>query len=181
MTPPSVSAAPLLVEPAQWRAALADAIAAGFDYPEILVGADRGDGIELTVRLLDRQWRAWTASTRLPITDATAIPAVASAADLLPGLAFPEREVAEMLGVRFEGGDDRPLLLRDHDGPPPLRQSTPLPARLRTPWPGAAEPGLREGDEGMQRRSGNPSRRRQRPPGIPESWTRIEAGSEDPA
>lgn len=178
MTGPTLGAdTGVLLEPAQWRQALTDAIANGFDYPELLVGTDRGHAIELTVRLLDRRWRAWTAGTRLPVDGPAAVPTVASVADLLPGFAFSEREVAEMLGVRFEGGDDCPLMLRDHDGPPPLRQSTPLPARLRTPWPGAAEPGLREGDEGMQRRSGNPSRRRQRPPGIPESWTR----AEDPA
>ena len=152
------------VEADAWQAAVAGAVAEGFDMPELLVGTDRGDSIEVTLRLLDRQWRSRTLQVRL---DAGV--ALGTITDVLPGLAWSEREIAEMLGVRFIGGDDRPLLLRDA-GPAPLLASTPLPARVATPWPGAAEPALREGEEGMQRRSGNPSRRRQRPPGIPDSW-----------
>lgn len=163
MTPASPGGS-VQVEPQDWHAAIAQAVAEGFGYPELLVGADHGDAIELTARLLDDRWQARTVRVRL------GAPLVDTVTDVLPGLAWSEREIAEMLGVRFAGGDDRPLLRRDPDGPPPLLQSTPLPARLSTPWPGAAEPSLREGEEGMQRRSGNPSRRRQRPPGIPESW-----------
>lgn len=156
----------MVVASDDWRGGIEAAVAEGFDMPELLVGAHRGGAIDLTIRLLDPQWRTRTMRTHLSATD----PVVRSIAEVLPGLAWSEREIAEMLGVSFIGGDDRPLLLRDRQGPPPLLATTPLPARLATPWPGAAEPALREGDEGMQRRSGNPSRRRQRPPGIPDSW-----------
>lgn len=155
------------VQPQEWSASVAAEVESGFDFPGFLAGTDRGEQIEILVRLLSRDWQVRTLTTSIP----SERPVLASIAGLLPGFAWQEREIAEMLGVTFEGGDLRPLLRRDLSGPPPLLRSTPLPDRLTTPWPGAAEPGLREGDEGMLRRSGNPSRRRQRPPGIPEEWS----------
>ena len=155
------------VEPAAWPAALAAAVADGYAFPEFLMGADDGTAIRVITRLR-RLPDGATAELETAVAHAGSL---ASVAPILPGLSWHERETAELLGIRFEGGDDRPLVLRDASGPAPLLRSTPLPARVATPWPGAAEPGMREGAEGMQRRAGNPSRRRQRPPGVPDSWT----------
>lgn len=72
---------------------------------------------------------------------------LASVRDVFAAAAWHEREAAEFVGITFEGGDPRPLLLADHGegadrgvvpGFPPLRRRTPLPARLSTPWPGSA-------------------------------------------
>lgn len=67
---------------------------------------------------------------------------VPSIREVFPGAAWHEREAADLVGVRFADGDPRPLLLHS-DQPPPLRQSYPLTARLRRPWPGAAGTGRR--------------------------------------
>ncbi len=67
---------------------------------------------------------------------------VPSIREVFPGAAWHEREAADLVGVRFADGDPRPLLLHS-DQPPPLRQSYPLAARLRRPWPGAAGTGRR--------------------------------------
>jgi NADH:ubiquinone oxidoreductase subunit C len=70
--------------------------------------------------LLYHFWRGHglTLSLRLPYQ----APAVSTLVDLIPGAAFYEREVAEMLGVRFVGHEDiKPLLLpEDWDAGPPL-------------------------------------------------------------
>jgi NADH:ubiquinone oxidoreductase subunit C len=67
---------------------------------------------------------------------------VPSLTPLLPGLAWPEREAAELAGVVFVGHPDpRPLLREAGATPPtPLRRTTPLPARLDQDWPGAHDP-----------------------------------------
>jgi NADH-quinone oxidoreductase subunit C len=56
--------------------------------------------------------------TRLPHET----PAIATLTDLIPGAAFYEREIWEMLGVDFEGHPDLSLFLlpEDWDGVPPL-------------------------------------------------------------
>jgi NADH-quinone oxidoreductase subunit C len=167
MTTAAATATATAVEPEQWHRELAAAVRDGFDFPGFLAGTDRGETIEIAARLHSHDWRVRTFVTAVPAVR----PLLPSITDVLPGFAWSEREIAEMLGVTFDGGDGRPLLRRDLSGPPPLLRTTPLKDRLTTPWPGAAEPSLNEGEEGMQRRSGNPSRRRQRPPGIPDSWS----------
>lgn len=150
----------------KWQEELETAVRDGFDFPGFFAGADRGTVIELTAQLYDQTWSVRCITTTLPAAE----PQVASIGSVIPGFRWNEREISEMLGVVFVGGDTRPLLRRDLTGAPLMLLSTPLEARLHTPWPGAAEPALLEGERGMQRRSGNPSRRRQRPPGIPDAW-----------
>lgn len=69
--------------------------------------------------------------------------ALPSIRDIFPGVAWHEREAAQLVGVYFEGGDERPLLLLGRDQEPALRRSFPLVARLQKPWPGAAGSGRR--------------------------------------
>lgn len=155
-----------LVDPTGWREAVASVVADGFVWPDFLTGIDGGDAITVVARLLRPADGAPALVTaQVPAGD----PRIASVADLVPGLGWHEREAADLLGLVFDGSPDRrPLVRRDRSEEPALRRGTVLAARVARPWPGAAEPEVRIGAEGMQRRSGNPSRRRQRPPGVPE-------------
>lgn len=98
------------------------------------------------------------AQVRLWRTRVAAGTELASLSALFPGASWHEREATEMLGVRFTGGDSRPLLLAHStpatQGSPPLRKGYPLAPRLAKPWPGAAG-----------------SRRRSRIPGNNPAWT----------
>lgn len=123
---------------------------------DLLTAIDRGESIEVLAHYIRETEHAWR-MTRLPREGS-----LPSIADLHPAAAWSERETAEMFGIRI--GDGAPLLRHDDDPRPPLRKSTPLPARVNTPWPGAAEPG----DDGRQ--GANPSRRRMRPPGVQPEW-----------
>lgn len=90
-----------------------------------ITGQDTGSEIELLYHFWDGG--GLTLRTSLPREE----PHIATLTDLIPGAAFYEREVSEMLGVTFEGHPDpRPLLLpEDWDDKPPLReQPSPTPA-----------------------------------------------------
>jgi NADH-quinone oxidoreductase subunit C len=83
-----------------------------------ITGQDTGSEIELLYHFWDGT--GLTLRTSLPREE----PHIATLTDLIPGAAFYEREVSEMLGVTFDGHPDpRALLLPDDwDGEPPLRQ-----------------------------------------------------------
>lgn len=151
-----------------WREAIAAAVADGYAWPDFLTAIDEGQRITVIARLLRPQdGTALTLETSLPAD----LPTAPSVADLVPGFAWHERETADLLGIEFAGAaDSRPLVRHERVSAPPLRRSTVIAARAARPWPGAAEAEVRVGAEGMQRRSGNPSRRRQRPPAVPDDW-----------
>ncbi|MGH3366302.1 MAG: NADH-quinone oxidoreductase subunit C [Nocardioidaceae bacterium] len=91
-------------------------------------------------------------------------PTLPSAVEVFAGAAWHERETSEMFGITFTGAPAPPtrhLLLPEEFEGHPLRKDFVLASRVAKPWPGAKEPG--ESDEG-----GPPSRRRTRPPGVPE-------------
>jgi NADH:ubiquinone oxidoreductase subunit C len=73
---------------------------------------------------------------QVPATDTS----IASIADLYPGLAFPEREVYDLLGITFEGHEDltRILLPDDWNGHP-LRKDD-APARVPVTFKGDPSP-----------------------------------------
>jgi NADH-quinone oxidoreductase subunit C len=110
-------------------------------------------------------------------------PVVASAVGVYAGAAWHERETTEMFGLAFGSngpeGDQplevRHLLLPEEFEGFPLRKEFVLASRVAKPWPGAKEPG--ESDE-----HGPPSRRRTRPPGVPEpeAWGPRDPGSPPP-
>jgi NADH-quinone oxidoreductase subunit C len=97
---------------------------------------------------------------------------VPSLAKVYAGARWHERETAEMFGVVFtvdgEAVELEGLLLPEGFEGHPLRKDFVLASRVAKPWPGAKEPG--ESDHG-----GAPSRRRTRPPGVPEDWPRTAA------
>ncbi|MGH3496529.1 MAG: NADH-quinone oxidoreductase subunit C [Nocardioidaceae bacterium] len=89
-------------------------------------------------------------------------PTVESAVPVWRGAAWHERETHEMFGVEFTGGAALDgLLLPDAFEGHPLRKDFVLASRVAKPWPGSKEPG--ESDSAAA-----PSRRRMRPPGVPE-------------
>jgi len=122
------------------------------------VGAPDGDHVALVAHL-------WSVDRRHGVLIRTRLdhaePRVATAVGVYVGAAWHEREAHEMVGVVFEGNEDlRPLLLPPEFDGRPLRKGFVLAARVAKAWPGAKEPG--ESD------SGAPSRRRIRPPGVPD-------------
>jgi NADH-quinone oxidoreductase subunit C len=87
---------------------------------------------------------------------------VACICDVYRGAAWHERETYEMFGIDFVGhGELLPLLLPDGFEGHPLRKDFVLASRVVKPWPGAKEPGESDSDA-------SPSRRRTRPPGVPD-------------
>lgn len=98
-------------------------------------------------------------------------PAVTSIADVYAGAAWHERETHEMFGIDFlstssgEASDLEPLLLPDGFEGHPLRKEFVLATRVAKPWPGGKEPGESDADS-----THSPSRRRVKPPGVPDDW-----------
>ncbi|AWB93504.1 NADH-quinone oxidoreductase subunit C [Aeromicrobium chenweiae] len=95
-------------------------------------------------------------------------PTVASVADVFAGASWHERETHEMFGITFltadaEPASTAPLLLPDGFEGHPLRKEFVLASRVAKPWPGAKEPGESAADSTRRR-----SRRRVKPPGVPE-------------
>jgi NADH-quinone oxidoreductase subunit C len=90
-------------------------------------------------------------------------PALPTATGIYRGAGWHEREAHEMFGVVFAGHRGLvPLLLPDGFEGHPLRKDFVLAARVAKDWPGAKDPGDRDGAQ----RSG----RRLPPPGVPDSW-----------
>ncbi len=93
-------------------------------------------------------------------------PAIGCACLVYAGAGWHERETHEMFGIDFTGHDRLDaLLLPDGFEGHPLQKSFVLASRVAKPWPGAKEPGESDGEAA-------PSRRRTRPPGVPdpETW-----------
>lgn len=137
------------VEAERWHAAVAGAIADGYDGFVTLTGVD-DDGVQVWLRL-----RNAAGDERVLSVAAESVPTII---DLLPDAAWFERETAEMFGVEFVGHDTTPLLLGPDSPRAPLRKDVYLDARNTTTWPGGKEPG-ESGDR-------PPSRRRMLPPGV---------------
>jgi NADH-quinone oxidoreductase subunit C len=158
------------VLPEDWLAAVEALKADGFDYFDWLGCVDeigRRDcfRIVLVVRNLETGAEPRMLNCSLPRD----LPRIASIAAVFAGAAWHEREVSELFGVEFLGGERRRLLLNPDFEGTPLRKDEVLAARTGMDWPGAKEPG--ESDAA-------PSRRRMVPPGVPEPtvW-----GDRDPA
>lgn len=108
-------------------------------------------------------------------------PVIASVHHVFRGAGWHERETHEMFGVEFTDPEGErlelhKLLLPEQFEGHPLRKDFVLASRVAKPWPGAKEPG--ESDH----QTASPSRRRTRPPGVPEpeQWGPREPGSEAP-
>jgi NADH-quinone oxidoreductase subunit C len=92
-------------------------------------------------------------------------PEVACVCGVYAGAGWHERETHEMFGISFVGHDRLDtLLLPDGFEGNPLRKDFVLASRVAKSWPGAKEPGESDHDAA-------PSRRRMRPPGVPDPDT----------
>lgn len=135
----------------------------GFVFFDFLTAIDRDDSVEIVVRLA-RVDLSESISLSTSINHASL--QLDSIAGIFAGAGWHEREVGEMFGMNFVGNDMQQLLRHEALGLPPMRKNVVLSARVITEWPGAAEPEIKQDG----RKVGNPSRRRQRPPGVPENW-----------
>ena len=100
--------------------------------------------------------------------DAAVLPSVAH---VYAGARWHERETHEMFGIDFTVDDEvlqlDKLLLPDEFEGHPLRKEFVLASRVVKPWPGAKEPG-----ESEHAPAAGTSRRRMKPPGVPDDWPR---------
>jgi NADH-quinone oxidoreductase subunit C len=153
------------VEPADWRSTIEELRDKGFIFFDFLTGVDlenvEGKQVCEVVTHLAKEDLSDSHFISTQVVNE-----LASITDLIPAAQWHERECAEMFGIKFNGGSVKPLLRHENLGRPPLLKSTVLAARVLTPWPGGAEPEIKEDG----RKVGNASRRRQRPPGVPENW-----------
>jgi len=157
------------VPPAAWTDALRTARdELGFTFFDWLTAVDQLDadppGMDVVCHLwcLDRREHLLL-RTRVPAHDL----AVETATRVFAGAAWHERETFEMFGVSFTGHPHLvPLLLPDGFEGHPLRKDFVLAARAAKAWPGAKEPG--ESDADAAAGPGAPSRRKTRPPGVPD-------------
>jgi NADH-quinone oxidoreductase subunit C len=144
----------------------------GFTYFDWLTAVDQLDaevdpGFDVVVHL-------WSVEQRQHLLLRTRVPAAAptlpTATTVFKGAAWHERETFEMFGLTFDGHPRLvPLLLPDGFEGHPMRKDFVLAARAAKAWPGAKEPGESDAEDG---RGGAPSRRKTRPPGVPdpETW-----------
>jgi NADH-quinone oxidoreductase subunit C len=156
----------------QWRATCTGLAAEGHAMLDFLTAIDEpaAGRIEVLAHLVDVPGRR---RVLLRTAVAREDPVLDSIVAELPGAGWHEREVHEMFGVRFAGNPDlRPLLTTGATGLP-LRRTSPLPARVQTPWPGAVDPA----DRPPAASPGTPGprvaarpRSRLAPPGIPPEW-----------
>jgi NADH-quinone oxidoreductase subunit C len=148
--------------PPGWLAALTFARdVAGCDFFDWLTAVDEQDrGFAVVVHLFSIEGKHhMLLRTLVPRED----PVLPSATGIFRGAGWAERETREMFGVIFEGLQDQaPLLLPEGFEGHPLRKDFMLAARATQDWPGAKQPGERAVSER--------SRRRLRPPGVPEGW-----------
>lgn len=154
------------VEPSTWAAALLtarDALGCGFF--DFLTAVDLlDDGFSVV---------AHVASMHVGHVDSLLVraqlprhaPAIPCVCHVYAGAGWHERETHEMFGIAFDGHErlDTLLLPDGFDGHP-LRKDFVLASRVAKPWPGAKEPGESDHDAA-------PSRRRTRPPGVPDPDT----------
>lgn len=144
------------VDATDWFARHHAARADGFSL-DFLTGSDDGEGTVVVSRLITDNAEHWL-TTRISGEPLESITSVFPSAD------WHERELAEMFDISITGRHECQPLLGANRGV--MRKSVLLQPRLETPWPGSAEPG----DDGRQ--GANPSRRRLRPPGVPEGNSR---------
>ena len=140
----------------EWLAAARALKTAGFDYFDWLGCVDeigRRDcfRIVLLVRNLAANAEPMMLNCWLSRDDAR----IDTVRSVYAGAVWHEREIAELFGVEFVGGDSRRLLLNPEFQGTPLRKDEVLAARTGLDWPGAKEPG--ETDASANRRRIVPS------------------------
>lgn len=152
-----------VVDRSSWREEATGLHRAGYTFFDWLSAVDEeDDGFRVVVhvaRLADSGIADHLLlATMVPVDD----PSIESLTSVYRGAAWHERETHEMFGIDF-GVRLEPLLLPDGFEGHPLRKDFVLASRVAKPWPGAKEPGEADADSAH-----SPSRRRLRPPGVPD-------------
>jgi NADH-quinone oxidoreductase subunit C len=149
-----------VVEAAGWHDAVSGLKEDGYTYFDWLSAVDEHpEGFRLVLHLARlRPLDHLLLVTYVDRADAR----IASIADVFAGAGWHERETHEMFGIDF-GVELDPLLLPDGFEGHPLRKEFVLASRVAKPWPGAKEPGESDAES-----THSPSRRRIKPPGVPE-------------
>jgi NADH-quinone oxidoreductase subunit C len=154
------------VDREHWPAALETARDQGYTFFDWLTAVDQLDDAERPG--FDVVAHLWSVPRREHLLLRTRVPAedphLASVVPVFAGASWHERETFEMFGITFDGHPNLvPLLLPDGFEGHPLRKDFVLVARAAKAWPGAKEPGESDADH-----AGAPSRRKTRPPGVPD-------------
>lgn len=137
----------------EWVDTCASLAARGLSTVDWLTAIDRETGLDVVALLVNPETpECMMMSCRVDGAGAQ----IASLASIFPGVDWHERETAEMFGIEFTGRDSTEQLLLRNSDDAPLRKSSPLAARVETPWPGA------DRDAGR--------RRRKLPPGVRPEW-----------
>lgn len=92
----------------------------GFSHLSTITGLEAEDGIELLYHL-SRSGTMLTLRVKIPFNDAVA----STITDIIPGATFYEREVHDILGVKFEGHENLERLILPDSWPEnnyPLRK-----------------------------------------------------------
>lgn len=150
----------------RWRSRCAELVVDGADLLDLMTAVDDPGSatVEVVVHLVDLgRRRRHLLRTRLDRAE----PQLDSISAVIGGAAWREREVHEMHGVRFPGNPDLRPLLTTAVSEPPLRRTTPLPARLAAPWPGSRDPADRPA---AGARTAARPRSAPNAPGIPKEW-----------
>jgi NADH:ubiquinone oxidoreductase subunit C len=80
----------------------------GFDHLSTITGIDLGGEVEVVYHLVLKGATALSLSVRAPKDN----PAIPTISDIMPNAAIYEREVNDLVGIRFEGLEDSsPLIL----------------------------------------------------------------------
>lgn len=161
-----------VVEAAQWHDAISGWRDEGYTFFDWLSAVDEHpEGFRLVTHLArlpvssGRELDHLLVATYIDRDDAQ----ITSITDVFAGAAWHERETHEMFGIDFPSAGSgqvarlEPLLLPDGFEGHPLRKEFVLVSRVAKSWPGAKEPGESDADSTQ-----SPSRRRMKPPGVPE-------------
>ncbi|WP_162143191.1 NADH-quinone oxidoreductase subunit C [Granulicoccus phenolivorans] len=146
-----------IIEPTEWVDRARAAREAGYTFFDWLDCVDElpVEQFRVVLGLQDATAVPLQLECRIPRQE----PVLDSLREVFAGAAWAERELADLFGIRFRGGDPRRVLLPDSYAGYPLRKDEILGARAVTGWPGAKEPGDEAAAAG---------RRRMVPPGVPD-------------
>ena len=141
------------IQPAAWLENAHQLKTAGFTRCEWLTASHNGgDSFTVTLCLAKADLSERT------LFSSTVDTSVESLISVYPNVAFHEREVAQMFGLRFSGHETSELAFETEFDGFPLRRDFALTSRVNTDWPGAVEP------------DANATRRPALPPGIFPEW-----------
>ena len=156
-----------VVEPAEWHDAIRTLRDEGYTFFDWLSAVDEHpEGFRLVTHLVRIRPLDHLLVATYVDRDAARIDSIT---DVFAGAAWHERETHEMFGIDFpstgsgQAAHMEPLLLPEEFEGHPLRKEFVLVSRVAKAWPGAKEPGESDSES-----THSPSRRRVKPPGVPE-------------